>query len=115
MKTIVESDFHGIGGGEIDSWLSYVGYLFTFARKRQTERCKLLIVTDFYVGFDTSKVTLKKHQKTPKKGLLNLTTSIQKSICFRYFNGFFDSINDLGIVLSIIPIKRKAEVGKQKK
>ena len=43
------------------------------------------------------------------------TTSIQKSICFRSFNGFFDSINDLGIVLSIIPIKRKAEVGKQKK
>ena len=93
-----------------------MGYLFTFARKRQTERCKLLIVTDFYVGFDTSKVTLKKHQKTPFFGVkLNLTTSIQKSICFRYFNGFCDSINDLGIVLSIIPIKRKAEVGKQKK
>ena len=36
-----------------------------------------------------SKVTLKKQQKTSKKRLSNLTTSIQKSICFRSFNGFF--------------------------
>ena len=88
---------------------------FDFGKKSFSIVKRMLYLVVIEIWRLKVKSYFKKLQKKPKRRLSNLTTSIHKSTCFRSFDVFFfDSIDDLGIVLSIAPIKRKAEVVKPK-
>ena len=56
----------------------------------------------------------KSTKKRQKRGYQIWPLLFRKAYVFALLMVFYDSINDLGIVLSIISKKRKTEVGKQK-